>query len=291
MPKLSSIPKKINYKLSSYVATHSVGAYFTRDCDILESKHLEVREAQGKPEDKDNLPIEKVKLINNNTVIINDEHAYHIDSSFLADIIINKSSCSNGEIAGPFVFCKYGNKYGLVRVGSVVYNDAISSEKRKSLPKIKSKDFKIGGIYSTPGGKRAVYLGNFNTYSSGYAGSDKKIINNKLFYQFYSHETTNLVNFDFDNYTTYRFEFKTTHSFVENVGETEIPGNFIQDLKDSAKKKIKEKIADWSKYASANTMQRNIEWEYMRYSPLINLHKKEDKDFQKFDINKYLLLA
>jgi hypothetical protein len=290
MPKFSSIPKKINYKLSSRTSVHSVGAYHTPYCNSLEYKTLEVRDAQGASDDTDNLPIEKVKLINNNSVVIGDEYACHIDSSFLSDIIINKSICNNGEIAGPFVFCKYGKKYSLVRVGSGLYSEAIDSEKRKTLPKIKSKDFKIGGIYSTPGGKRAVYLGNFNTHRSGYGNSGKKIINNKLFYQFYSHETVDLVNFDFDNYATYRFEFKTTHSFVEKVGETEISENFIQDLKKSAKRAIKKKMADWGEFAP-KSMTRNIEWEHMRYSPLINLHSKDDKDFQKFDITKYLLLA
>lgn len=294
MLKSYNFPDKIYY--ASYNCTHVVGAYhaaqFSNPNKVKKTcKSIVLYDPSGGNKNylvKDNLPIEKVKLINGSAVMLDEETSVNIDADFIADAALNNCISPNGEIIGPFVFCKYKSNYSLVRVGSPLYQYVEERCKRAKMPKIKSKNFEIGGIYITPGGKKSIYLGSVNTTKWNSVNYSKYLKNKKLFFQSYASEDLDFSNFTFgDTITLWNFDFKQSHSFVEMIDHINIPEDFIFMLRNSVRKYLKDRIVESSK----NKLNKNtIEWEYRRLSPLVNAHRKGEK-VDAFDISKYITLA
>jgi hypothetical protein len=287
--KICIIPEKIQWNAPYDAVPHYVGGYQVNNNKYINLKSLKISDAKNDITDVDNIPIEKVKLINSHGVAINDQFSYSIDSDFMADAILNNCVSQDGEIIGPFVF--YKNKYySLVRVGSALYQQIESDKKRRTLKKIKIKDLKVGSVYATLGKRKSVYLGSVDTYNN----PEKlvKVKNKKLFYQIDSYnyspfDKSKFVEDMLNQPSYYRTDFASTHSFIECVDQLDLPNNIIQTLRENARKAFKKELSEISDNKWSLNMILN---KYHRSSKVLNVHVKGDTSFQAFDIKKYLML-
>jgi len=232
-----------------------------------------------------NTPITDVYILNNRMVVVNGNYVVDVDNDFVTEAILN-STINKGKIASQFIWCLIGSKIKLVRVGSSLYNQVLESSRRTKLPKIKKKNFEVGGLYSTPTGRTEIYLGNINTETMIYDYKNKKnevreIKNQHLFYRIRTKGDFDIKDL-LEDPRYYDLNIKNSHSFVEKVKHFNVNKDIIAKLRNAAIEKIKQFIINHP---------TNRDWifsEYRYNSYLINMHQVKDPPPAKFDIEKYL---
>jgi hypothetical protein len=85
------------------------------------------------------------------------------------------------------------------------------------------------------------------------------------------------------------FYFKKSHSFVEKIGEMSVSDDIIHFIRDFMKKQFKKKIIDNSK--DSWYIKHGLKYDYRIHCPLINMHDAKEKNFKRFDISQYLMMA
>jgi hypothetical protein len=79
----------------------------------------------------------------------------------LLDCLFNGNLMKDGLVAGDFIFARVGSQMKPVRVGSLLHNKMIEATKIDSAEACK---LKVGGIYESKNGDRAIYLGEYWTW-------------------------------------------------------------------------------------------------------------------------------
>lgn len=237
-----------------------------------------------------NDPISNVLLISDRWALIDNCYAVPIDYDFVMDILTN-AKVNTGKVDGKFIWASVGNKIKLVRIGSNLYKQILDSDRRSKLPKIKTRNFEIGTVYSTPTGIKELYLGKINTKAMVYSYATKKkeiktITNRHLFYRL-----NNKIQFgdeiNLEEVNRYDLSLRQTHSFVEAVSKITVEKEIISKIRDAFIKKLKETILA-NTANGANNARSWIESEYRMYHELIHMYKVTEPVPQEFDLEKYL---
>lgn len=293
MNKVASIPDNVFYLHRTATSPVTIGSNYCKKPkkkDIFWTQVIKNPVINNSPSNKKciqikNNPISEVELLDHRRVIVHKNYAVEVDKDFTLDAMLS-SKIEGGKFNGEFVWCLIGTKLKLVRIGSDLHNHVLDCIRRSKLPKIKKKDFEVGGIYSTPSGKTEMYLGKVNTE---YCFVDYKVNkirneehkNKHLFYKVYNTEFDNIEQ-DISNIRPYNLNIKNTHSFVEKVKNVSLSSDIISRIREAAVKNMRSMIAD---------SHENKNWvlsEYRYNSHIINMHLSTEPPPPKFDIQKYI---
>ena len=298
MSKMQQIPKTFFMQSQRDSFRVATGAYYENYFIVAKHLYLSQFNKNNNGTLVNNDPINEVRLINNNLAEFKyhgDNYVYHIESAEIADAIISGAVMPGSKIKGPFKFILRGRRFALVRESSHLYKSILLKDKRRGMSKIRSNDFKVGGIYTTPGDNRFIYLGKVNSYfSEDYNNMEKLTLKtkNKLFMRLQKRSDfpSSLKEFiESEDVGPYLFDFKRNHSFVEKVGDISVSDDVICLVRDLFKKKFKEKVIENTK--DNWYVKHGLLYDYRSHCPLINMHDATEKDFKKFDISKYLIMA
>lgn len=299
MPKhIGSIPSKVTYIYGS-AYNMAVGSkyeeqikrkavLYTRVFDA--SVHSSIKSLPSMSNKKtlvmDNKPINDVTVIHNRYILVNGIYGVDVEADFMQDAIHN-STIKNGKIEGSFIWAAIGSSLKLVRIDSPLYKKIINFDRRKNLPKIKKKEFEVGGVYATPSGKAEIFLGKIDT-DQDYLDYKTKVNsqishrNKCLFYKVYNQGDYTI---DFESLSPYKVGIKNNYSFVEKIAQVNLDKNIIAKIRSHYVDKMKQFIVDHS----SNDAQKSwILGEYRYNSYLINVRLSGETLKDKFDINKYL---
>jgi hypothetical protein len=263
-------------------------------------------------EEVDNTPIKNIKLLTQNSVLINDKYFVNIDDGVLVETILKVGINAGGVLNGEFVWVKQKNHLMLARVGSNLHETIKNYQDKSKESIVPKKNFDVGGIYKDAKGNKAVFLGFVCTTKYGeirstpikYGSVDpnhknfnytkKKVKKAFCFYKlskYYSFDQNIEEMLELDK--TYNFAITVTHKFIEKTDSVELPENIIQLLRNRAAKKLKEYVAQ---FASSNTSGYkpsldSLYYEISSKSDFVNLYKFNDKEREEFDVKKYLLFC
>ncbi len=293
LKKIAVIPEKI-YRVASKEQFISVGTYYEMNKKKIKSRaaYYEVnnnnRNVGGSStitvDYIDNLPTSDVRIVSGHSVQIDSQYDTHVDSDFIADVAIHGMVGKNGKLKGSYVFAAIADKVKIVRVGGPLYNQIIASQDRRSAPKLHKRDFKKGGVYSTPSGVTAVYLGAINTESPSYGGKKYQSypVKNRMLFAPTSMEDP---YFNIDEVGAYNLEVKKTHSFIEMIGTVEVPKGAVQKIRDKMVQSFKQEML-----ASALKEKSGywLGYKFFRFCPLLNMYEIGTEQPKKFDVNKLM---
>ncbi len=296
LKKVCSIPDKIyRYGISE---THFYnGGRYDKNRKKIACKSCTYSDSVGTLKAPDilelkNDSITNVKLISNHYVIIDDEYTCYVDDDFVFDVAYHSLN-NNGKLSGEFKFCKIGSDLKLLRVDGPVYNQVLDSSARRTAPKLKKKDFEVGGVYATLSGSRSIFLGKIDTYKYfGFTNDTDKLYskdpikNNLLFYDL--HTWRSFDNFDISTITEPNaLSLKKSTSFIEKVGTVDVSTGGIDILKKNLIQALKKSIVS---YSQNNSYQRTNWFHYLvrRYAPFINMVESGQKIAAPLDMQKYL---
>lgn len=86
-------------------------------------------------------------------------HYVDLREDVLVDVIKNCGIKAGGILIGSFVWGQFGSQMKLVRVDSSLYHSALESAQKGKSEKIKVSDLKVGHLYETQNGSKAIFLG------------------------------------------------------------------------------------------------------------------------------------
>lgn len=196
-----------------------------------------------------------------------DNFWFDLREDVLLDLLIEEGISKGGYLNGSYIWARVASQMKLVRVGSELHTKLIESTKRTVLKNISTKDLKIGGIYKTKTNTIGIYLGFVHTLevdrtrerslssysrwgsSYDYFYTAKTISRKHLFLEnsFNDKELKDLANVEsrvakiISN--DYRYcSFKSSISYVEEIGVIKLPENYLTLLRESEILKVKESI-------------------------------------------------
>lgn len=241
----------------------------------------------------DNLPIKNAKIIGQHSVFINDKYYAPIEKDLVQDLIVN-SKISKGIIKADLIWAYVGKKIKLVPIGGSVYNKIVNYDRRRSLPRIKKTDLKVGHIYTTPGGRERLFLGLINTYIRQWdhaSRSDKFIhVKNKpLFYTSWKGYDKKIVA---DDINKWGLTISEQLSLAEDVGTVKVDKDIVAQIRNSARKSIKDYMSQISQdtYAPHQDIGSAIMSHY-KYNCLCIEICKANEGVDRFDIDKYITFS
>lgn len=290
-----SIPEKVIFTTETYESYFHVGAY--SENNYVKRSITRVNESKNGL-GSDNEDIDKIKIISDKLVKLPDQKYIFIDPKLIVDCAINGAISNGGTAIGPFKFIDCGGTIQLVRKNGDLYKQAEVYVRRQKAKKLSTKTFEQGGVYVTPGGKSWMYLDKVDTvlvqrsWKSGkYEAKETDISNARMFVAITENVNKIISKIVSGEIYPYNFSFKKSHSFVDSIGKYELPQNLIFGLRNSMRKKLKTRIAELSVDSNNMYIKHNVEYEYHRYIELINVHYNNEKDFEKFNLNKYMIMS
>lgn len=190
--------------------------------------------------------------------IAHDKYAFDFRDEVLFDAMHSKEGISNGVINCEVIFATVGSQMKLIVVGSETHNQMLELGEKKQVKKIPNKELKEGGIYSTAGGEKFIYIGNYYNYpilttKDSYYSREKTYVyeNPVVSMVFLKYDETD----DFTNPNKWQYipmEFKKSHSFNQFYGlDSRInPKTIITFMNELTLTQTKETFKDRNKYAN-----------------------------------------
>lgn len=87
-----------------------------------------------------------------------------IREDVLLDIITSAGIGKDGYLNGKYIFAKVGSQMKLIRYDSKLYKAIAAYEDRRDSVRLKSKDFRVGGVYRNIHKELVVFLGKYHTW-------------------------------------------------------------------------------------------------------------------------------
>ena len=153
---------------------------------------------------------------------------FDLREDIMMDIIRNVGIRKGGEIDAEFVFAKIGSQMKMIRVDSPMYEKIVAHTNAKSKGSIKK--IEVGGIYLGAHEKEYVYLGRY------WVVSEKKNVKKHIFRELHK------------NVLLKYLDMRKTFSFKAKLGDFELKGNEIQEVKDEYIKDNKNRDNYYGKY-------------------------------------------
>lgn len=224
-----------------------------------------VKRNELKVEELENKPFTGVKILGLEhrgnggrayKVITPGDYYFDLREEVLLDTLINEGVAKGGELQGSFVWGKVGSQMKLVRVDSKLYNELSDAGDRRSMKKVGAKELKVGRVYESKAGKKAIFLGWVSTikiigsqicnnanyhysaqYSYSYSFNTKEMNKCMLWFNLYGYGNKK-PDVEFDEWlnkkeNTFNCEIRTSHTMVREVGEVVIPGNIFEIIKNT----------------------------------------------------------
>lgn len=239
---------------------------------------------------------------------------YYVDlrEDVLMDVLLQTGVSPGGILNGEFIWAKIGTSMKLIRIDSELYGMIAESHAKKDLKPLSKTDLEIGGVYQDKKKNTAIFIGYINTTvfkeepnTNNWNNRTKPTFNYEqtpikkamLFYKVY----------DFDGIeksvkemktkdSTYQFEIKRSHTFIEKIKTVELPDDIVASLREKAVKDVKGYLLEFTGhkeprkgYAKLDdwTLSRNIAY----HSDHINMYVYGGKPVELFDVKKYLLFS
>lgn len=331
MTVIGTIPKEIHYvvhpketvvlkyKHMDEEFENTLDYHPTKVYDNANDFNVQAKPLGSKLETKNNVPLTDLQILDSvpgsfgthYMVLINNNQVIDIKDELLIDIIRNSEITNNGVVSGQFIWAKIAGHLKLIRVGSQLHSDVQDSHNKKFNPKIKNSQFEIGGIYRSRNGTTQVFLGNVRStiYYLKYTNNSHALFDYNVDYDkqymFFAEITrwnnkknkklSDLIGDDWninENNSLVRYDLKRSHSFIEKLGNIEVPENMISEVRTMYKSKV-------AKYLGSVDMKAAHGVNAPMYSSsrisgdsmFLNMYAVGSEKVKLFDVNQYLMLS
>jgi hypothetical protein len=148
----------------------------------------------------------------------------------LIDAITTSGIRAGGIMNGKFLFAVLGSQMRIIKEGTDLHRDLIQSTEDRGKKSIPISKLVIGHIYRSRDGIRSVYLGKVDSVENDLSSGEMNVIKNRMLW-FRLHSDTHPKQHDtpskqIENATkkcnAVQFDFKTSHSFIEDDGPSGI---------------------------------------------------------------------
>lgn len=157
-------------------------------------------------------------------------HYVDLREDVLIDVIKNCGIEAGGRLIGEFVWGQFGSQMKLMRVDSDLYREAMETATKGNISKIKSSDLKIGHLYETQNGSKAIFLGRVRGIAlhnmglvNGIRLIGQKLIAPHLFFlevpSWRKDLKEHINECIYDAKTPYYFQMKKSHTFRVDRGK------------------------------------------------------------------------
>lgn len=206
-----------------------------------------------KIEEIKNTPISGLKILGLEQaykVVTAEGYYFDLREEVLLDTILNEGISKGGVLAGSFVWGKIGSQMKLVRVGSKLHKALDESTARHALKRIGEKELKVGGLYESKTGNKAIFLGWVSTIeiqsqyenrgynNTSYSFYSKEVPKAMLFLEFYRYgnETPRerFSKWIIDGSGSCHEKIRTSHTYVKEIEVFTVPSNIIDMVVDNA---------------------------------------------------------
>lgn len=167
---------------------------------------------------------------------------YYVDlrTDTLLDILVNHA-VESGEVKGAsFIWARVGSNMKVVRVGSSLHRDLIAATELDAVKPPKASDLKVGDVYESKNGGRAVFMGWVSTikmevkqehWNATQEISFVRVPKIQCWYRVYQDES---INKSLREWRYWGFEFKKTNAYRKKVDSIKIPADWMKKAKESA---------------------------------------------------------
>ena len=229
----------------------------------------------------------------------------------LMDTLLQVGVEPGGILKGEYVWAKMGTNTKLVRVGSELHRLIVEFDSKKDWKPISKKELEIGGVYRDRKKNAAIFIGYvsgttfksentrsfYNRQTSDFKFIKTPFKNNLLFYQYYDFEKFEDALRDMkENGSSYRFDIKKTHKYIEKINQVVIPDDIVSYLRNYALSGIKNKLLEYTGHRPPKSGYSKIPASFLEEaiahdSPYLNLYEAGKTAPELFDIKKYLILS
>lgn len=269
---------------------------------------------------KDNSPIKNVQVLSLEQrgqggrayKIVADKYYVDLREDVLMDTMLKAGIKAGGILEGEFVWAKMGSQMRLVRVGSELHKLIIEFDSKKGIRPISKKELEVGKIYQDRKKNKALFCGYVNTMllygekiSWAFRDTNKCDFNFKkniikkamLFYEIPAFEKQSTHLKEIKNYKSNPyFKVKKTHTYIESIGEFNVPNDILSILKERANKECKQFILEYTGHIPPKQGYRAMNsWDLQdricAVSDFLHLSKYGEPQSEMFDVKKFLLFS
>ncbi|MFA6358982.1 MAG: hypothetical protein WCY09_10030 [Candidatus Omnitrophota bacterium] len=217
-----------------------------------------------------NLPFKGLRVINLEhraeggrawKVVTDDGYYFDMREDILLESLRMCGTSPGGILEGEYLWAKVGSQMKIIRAGSELHKRLMQATTRGTYSKIAMGKLVPGGVYETKAGKRFIFCGYFHNVVYSRQGEYKQYLRETIYTAHKRVENNKLAMFfeitdyywkakkpeewrdllmeqisESDSDWIHGFEFKSSSSFVMQVGTVDLPDNLAELLRNQAQR-------------------------------------------------------